>query len=76
MTLTQSQLDEAMKPAKFDTRASVGEPSFPHGEVSMPLASTSTKEKSFSSATSPITSLLAGEKIQFGGHLLILSCCF
>ncbi|XP_030538860.1 uncharacterized protein LOC115746991 isoform X3 [Rhodamnia argentea] len=66
MSLTQSQLDEAMKPAKFDARVSVGESSFTAGEGSVPLASISAKDKSFSSAASPINSLLAGEKIQFG----------
>ncbi|XP_030451968.1 uncharacterized protein LOC115673859 isoform X1 [Syzygium oleosum] len=66
MSLTQSQLDEAMKPAKFDARVSVGESSFTVTEGSVPLTSISAKDKSFSSAASPINSLLAGEKIQFG----------
>lgn len=66
MSLTQSQLDEAMKPAKFDAHVSVGESSFTVTESSVPLTSISAKDKSFSSAASPINSLLAGEKIQFG----------
>lgn len=66
MSLTQSQLDEAMKPAKFDAHVSVGESTFTASEGSVPLASISAKDKSFSSAASPIDSLLAGEKIQFG----------
>ncbi|KAF8023152.1 hypothetical protein BT93_F0600 [Corymbia citriodora subsp. variegata] len=66
MSLTQSQLDEAMKPAKFDERVSVGESNFTVTESSVPLTSISAKDKSFSSAASPINSLLAGEKIQFG----------
>lgn len=70
MSLTQSQLDEAMKPAKFDARVSVGESSFTVTEGSVPLTSISAKDKSFSSAASPINSLLAGEKIQFGEHFI------
>ncbi|KAK8321098.1 hypothetical protein V6Z12_A12G080400 [Gossypium hirsutum] len=67
MTLTQTQLDDAMKPVQFDTcppirdrNSSVTNPSMP------PPSSILLKDKSFSNATSPINSLLAGEKIQFG----------
>lgn len=65
MALTQTQLDEAMKPGQFDSRASVGNHT---SSVDSSMASSSilTKDKSFSSAASPVNSLLAGEKIQFG----------
>lgn len=59
MALTQTQLDEAMKPQQFDSQASVG-------NMTAGNESILTKEKAFSSAASPINSLLAGEKIQFG----------
>ncbi|WCJ30734.1 hypothetical protein M5689_012274 [Euphorbia peplus] len=63
MALTQSQLDEAMKPAKFDSNSTGGDPV---GDSNLPSSSILVKEKSFSSTASPINSLLAGEKIQFG----------
>ncbi|XP_057501319.1 LOW QUALITY PROTEIN: uncharacterized protein LOC130785214 [Actinidia eriantha] len=69
MALTQTQLDEAMKPGRFDTYvASIGDHTSSVTESIMPSASASilAKDKAFSSATSPINSLLAGEKIQFG----------
>ncbi|XP_030974288.1 uncharacterized protein LOC115994337 [Quercus lobata] len=66
MTLTQTQLDEAMKPEQFDSHASVGDHNSSVSEPTMPSSSILTKDKSFSSAASPINSLLAGEKIQFG----------
>ncbi|KAJ9177249.1 hypothetical protein P3X46_012486 [Hevea brasiliensis] len=66
MALTQNQLDEAMKPAQFDAHPSIGDPSKSVGESSLPSSSMLAKDKSFSSAVSPINSLLAGEKIQFG----------
>ncbi|TKY55712.1 Switch-associated protein 70 [Spatholobus suberectus] len=66
MTLTQTQLDEAMKPQQFDSQASVGNMTGAVNEPSLPTSSILTREKSFSSAASPINSLLAGEKIQFG----------
>ncbi|KAL4577407.1 hypothetical protein LXL04_013516 [Taraxacum kok-saghyz] len=56
--LTQTQLDEAMKPARFNTTL-VNEPILASSLIS-------TKGKSISSSSSPINSLLAGEKIQFG----------
>jgi hypothetical protein len=54
MSLTQTQLDEAMK------LTSVAEPS------SSSSPSVLAKDKSISQSSSPISSLLAGEKIQFG----------
>ncbi|CAN0864142.1 hypothetical protein LINGRAHAP2_LOCUS8871 [Linum grandiflorum] len=59
MALTQNQLDDAMKP-------SVGDPSNAVKEPSLPSSSILSNEKSFPSSASPINSLLAGEKIQFG----------
>ncbi|CAI0430024.1 unnamed protein product [Linum tenue] len=68
MALTQTQLDEAMQPGQFDSAPSVGDPSSAMDEPSLPSSSILSKEKPFSSssAASPINSLLAGEKIQFG----------
>ncbi|XP_014508568.1 uncharacterized protein LOC106768126 isoform X1 [Vigna radiata var. radiata] len=66
MALTQKQLDEAMKPQQFDSQASVASITGAVNEASLPSSSILTKEKTFSSAASPINSLLAGEKIQFG----------
>lgn len=71
MTLTQTQLDEAMKPEQFDSHASVGDHNSSVSEPTMPSSSILTKDKPFSSAASPINSLLAGEKIQFGEHILL-----
>lgn len=70
MALTQSQLDEAMKPAKFESRVSIGEHSIEVTEhINASCSATLTKEIPFSSSASPINSLLAGEKIQFGEHI-------
>ncbi|XP_004509208.1 uncharacterized protein [Cicer arietinum] len=66
MALTQTQLDEAMKPQQFDSQASSGNLTGAVNESNLPAPSILTKEKAFSSAASPINSLLAGEKIQFG----------
>ncbi|PON39803.1 hypothetical protein PanWU01x14_302320 [Parasponia andersonii] len=66
MALTQTQLDEAMNPGQFDSRGSVGNHTTSVSDSSMASSSILTKEKSFSSAASPVNSLLAGEKIQFG----------
>jgi len=66
MALTQTQLDEAMKPQQFDSQASSGKMTGVVTESSLPAPSILTKEKTFSSAASPINSLLAGERIQFG----------
>ncbi|KAL5714172.1 hypothetical protein ACHQM5_016169 [Ranunculus cassubicifolius] len=60
MALTQTQLDEAMKPVRFEKHVtSVIEPNKHSSSIGTP-------EKSFSSTASPLNSLLAGEKIQFG----------
>ncbi|XVF59429.1 hypothetical protein PTKIN_Ptkin07bG0275100 [Pterospermum kingtungense] len=66
MTLTQTQLDDAMKPAQFDSCAPIGDRTSSVTDPSMPSSSLLLKDKSFSSSSSPINSLLAGEKIQFG----------
>ncbi|KAE9606771.1 hypothetical protein Lal_00026202 [Lupinus albus] len=66
MTLTQTQLDEAMKPQQFDSRGSLGDLKSSVNDSSLPTSSILTKEKAFASGSSPINSLLAGEKIQFG----------
>ncbi|KAG9152890.1 hypothetical protein Leryth_012519 [Lithospermum erythrorhizon] len=67
MSLTQTQLEEAMKPVCFDTHipSSGGGSSSTIAEAT-PSTSILTKDKSFSLSVSPINSLLAGEKIQFG----------
>lgn len=70
MALTQTQLDEAMKPEQFDSHSSVGDQNSSVSKPTMPASSILAKDKSFSSAASPINSLLAGEKIQFGEHVL------
>ncbi|XAR57797.1 hypothetical protein NMG60_11026063 [Bertholletia excelsa] len=65
--LVQTQLDDAMKPGRFDSHvASIGEHTSSVAEPIMSSSSMMPKEKSFSSAASPINSLLAGERIQFG----------
>ena len=66
MTLTQTQLDDAMKPVQFDACAPIGDRTSSVTDPSMLSSSILLKDKSFSSAASPINSLLAGEKIQFG----------
>ncbi|KAL3813614.1 hypothetical protein ACJIZ3_014882 [Penstemon smallii] len=67
MSLTQTQLDEAMKPARYDSHIStVGGHSCTVSDPILPTPSILTKDKTFSSGASPINSLLAGEKIQFG----------
>lgn len=67
VSLTQIQLEEAMKPARFD--APVPQ-QLPLGERSSlviePGTSVSSKEKTSAVVSGPIGSLLAGEKIQFG----------
>ncbi|KAL2634522.1 hypothetical protein R1flu_006001 [Riccia fluitans] len=67
VSLTQIQLEEAMKPVRFDGPVA----QLPLGERSSlvlePVASSVTaKEKTSASVSGPIGSLLAGEKIQFG----------
>lgn len=61
IALTQTQLDEAMNPARSDSKVS-SNLALEH-KVSM---SNMTQDKPFTVSTSPLTSLLAGEKIQFG----------
>lgn len=66
MTLTQTQLEEAMKPVQFDKDVvSVGDRAGSVSETGMSSSSLA-KDNSLPSATSPISCLLAGEKIQFG----------
>uniref|UniRef100_A0A7N0UBG6 Uncharacterized protein n=1 Tax=Kalanchoe fedtschenkoi TaxID=63787 RepID=A0A7N0UBG6_KALFE len=66
MPLTQSQLDDAMNPAQFDALGSSSGNTSGSIGVPAPSASNLMKYKSLSSVASPINSLLAGEKIQFG----------
>ncbi|CAA2995762.1 Hypothetical predicted protein [Olea europaea subsp. europaea] len=66
MALTQTQLEEAMKPARYDSEISVECHSSTVSDSVLPSSSVLTKDKSLSSGASPINSLLAGEKIQFG----------
>ncbi|CAI9777467.1 unnamed protein product [Fraxinus pennsylvanica] len=66
MALTQTQLEEAMKPARYDSHISVEVHSSTVSDPVLPSSSMLSKDKSFSSGASPINSLLAGEKIQFG----------
>lgn len=73
MALTQTQLDEAMNPVQFDSHSSI-DPTNSVCEASLPSSSLLSKDKLFSSAVSPINSLLSGEKFQFGGHLLSCVC--
>ncbi|KAF9599946.1 hypothetical protein IFM89_001981 [Coptis chinensis] len=67
MALTQTQLDEAMKPTRLDKHvASIGDRNSAVIEPNKLSSSIVTKDKPFSSSASPLNSLLAGEKIQFG----------
>nr|GMD55260.1 uncharacterized protein LOC109188977 isoform X1 [Ipomoea batatas] len=71
LTLTQSQLEEAMKPVRFDAHvSSVGSHSSSVSGPSLPSSKILANDKSFASTASPINSLLAGEKIQFGDRQL------
>lgn len=77
MALSQSQLEEAMNPARFEAHAaSVGAHGGAVTEPILPSSSILTKDKSFSSAASPINSLLAGEKIQFGNPPCHIICMY
>ncbi|KAJ6846961.1 uncharacterized protein M6B38_284140 [Iris pallida] len=63
MALTQSQLDDAMKPVLFDSNVT--------SSISLEPTKSSTsimaqEKKSFPTSASPLNSLLAGERIQFG----------
>ncbi|CAI9763293.1 unnamed protein product [Fraxinus pennsylvanica] len=66
MALTQTQLEEAMKPARYDSHISVEGNSSTASDPVLASSSMLTKDKSLSSGASPINSLLAGERIQFG----------
>lgn len=55
-----------MKPAKFDQGGS----GFPL-ESNNALSPTVTTDMAYTSSASPINSLLAGEKIQFGKHIMV-----
>ncbi|PIN10099.1 Actin filament-coating protein tropomyosin [Handroanthus impetiginosus] len=67
MSLSQTQIDDAMKPAHYDSHiTAVGGHSSTVSDPILPTSSILTKDKTFSSGASPINSLLAGEKIQFG----------
>lgn len=56
-----------MKPVRFDAHvSSVGSHSSSVSGPSLPSSKILANDKSFASAASPINSLLAGEKIQFG----------
>jgi hypothetical protein len=68
MPLTQTQLEEAMRPAKFEQQTG----SDFSLESSNALSPTITTEQVFPSSASPINSLLAGEKIQFGKHFSLV----
>ncbi|KNA03989.1 hypothetical protein SOVF_203920 isoform B [Spinacia oleracea] len=62
-----AQLEEAMKPGHFDTHViTFGDRGSSVNDPGMPSSSVLAKDGPFSSATNPINSLLAGEKIQFG----------
>ncbi|KAI3864185.1 hypothetical protein MKX03_015625 [Papaver bracteatum] len=67
MTLTQTQLDDAMKTARFDSHVPcIGDLTTAAIDRSKPSSSILSQDKSYSSTASPLSSLLAGEKIQFG----------
>jgi hypothetical protein len=70
VSLTQIQLEEAMKPGRFEAprpqQLSIGEPSSMVLDPGMPVPSMARKDKLSSSAAGPIGSLLAGDRIQFG----------
>lgn len=77
MPLTQTQFDEAMKPGRVDMHSSAVEDHMKSvSEIGRSTSPIIMKETPFSSATSPIKSLLAGEKIQFGVFANSLRLCF
>jgi hypothetical protein len=70
VSLTQIQLEEAMKPPSFESKRA---PLLPLGDCSglsldsgLSVTSMLAQDKPLSSGTVPLNSLLAGEKIQFG----------
>lgn len=70
VSLTQIQLEEAMKPARYEASVSQQLPLEVRGSMVLDpgttVASLAGKEKISTSATGPIGSLLGGDKIQFG----------
>jgi hypothetical protein len=70
VSLTQIQLEEAMKPARYEAPVSQQLPLESRGSMVLDpgttVASLAGKDKVSVSATGPIGSLLAGDKIQFG----------
>lgn len=77
MSLSQTQIDEAMKPARYGSHISaVGGHSSAASDPILPTSSILTKDKNFSSVASPINSLLAGEKIQFGRLCITITFVF
>ncbi|KAG6549004.1 hypothetical protein Mapa_009446 [Marchantia paleacea] len=70
VSLTQIQLEEAMKPVRFEVpvpqQLPLGERSSLVLEPGTSVGSVTSKDKTTASVTGPIGSLLAGEKIQFG----------
>ncbi|RZS11053.1 hypothetical protein BHM03_00042342 [Ensete ventricosum] len=67
IALTQTQLDEAMKPTQFGSQLASTIILDPHKLVSSGV----TPEKPFSSCASPVNSLLADEKIQFANSHVV-----
>ncbi|KAG8384388.1 hypothetical protein BUALT_Bualt04G0112900 [Buddleja alternifolia] len=64
---TQTQINEVIEPARYDSHISaVGGHTSAVSDPILPTSAILTKDKTFSSGASPINSLLAGEKIQFG----------
>lgn len=69
MALTQSQLDEAMKPVSLLSCVSVENGANRISEPNPTSTSVVPKKNTFSSSTSPINSLFAEGKIQFGEQM-------
>lgn len=76
VSLTQIQLEEAMKPARYEAPLPQQLPLGERGSMVLDpgttVASMAGKDKLSGSATGPIGSLLAGDKIQFGRFLIVL----
>lgn len=70
MSLTQIQLEEAMKPARYGAPVAQKLPVDARGSMVLDsgttVASMAAKEKISGFVTGPVGSLLAGDKIQFG----------
>lgn len=77
VSLTQIQLEEAMKPVRYEAPVPQQLPLKERGSMVLDpgttVASIAGKDKLSSSATGPIGSLLAGDKIQFGKMCLLYS---